>query len=565
MRCPQCFNPHEFFADMAQETLVQQLSAFWTVDTPAIGGLERILLYGALLIACHWSHIARPPIGDSPLQAPELFANTDLDLFFEVRGAIEYLPLSWLRSFGYKGIDRVRRVVYISWVLCILGAFGHIPVVTTSLGVLFLEMIKISCTGVGHRMHLVVYSLVFLSLSNSRRSYSVDNYLSEHFPNYWNIFSPHNSHPIFYSGIATKLCLVASSFTLWAGAVCKIRNGGWRWLDGKTLAWQTISSPFGALPLMKSLFAIPVFACFAAASAIVFEAGSFIIPFPQLIEWRLIWMFMCFTFHLVIYLTMNPNYLPQSITYVPCVLAFSELPKPVFVMADASSDPFGFTCIAFATLIVVVLFGVVVFRIESWPFTCIPMYSYYRGDFLAAVVTRQQNRRDIEEVGVTINQLQHLALEYNTINPRCIGWLDSWVDLRLVSRQADGASRKVKGERRSNSPSRNAEESNSYSLRDFIREGRAQRSLYRLALSKVICETVLWISNCKTKSSTDDNPAVAYLNTVLTVINRRESTKARLVMEKLAGKQLRETKWDMALCYRDVRGTWKIAGSVPYT
>jgi hypothetical protein len=286
-------------------------------------------------------------------------------------------------------------------------------------------------------------------------------------------------------------------------------------------------------------------------------------PFPQFKEWRVIWMFMCFAFHLVIYLTMNPNYLPQSITYVPCVLAFSDLPKPLFVMADASSDTFGFACIAFATIVVVILFFVVMFRIESWPLTCIPMYSYYRGDFLAAV-TRQQNRKEIEEVGVTINQLQHLALEYNTINPRCIGWLDSWVDLRLVARRSDGANSKGNG--RSKSPHRNYKESNSYSLREFIRKGRAQRSLYRLALSKVICETVLWQSTRQTvKSPTEDNPAVAYLNKVLMVINSRESSKAKLVIEKLAGKQLNQTEWDLALCYRDVRGNWEIAGSVTYS
>jgi hypothetical protein len=530
------------------------ISSFWTVDSPALGGVERILLYGALLIVCQYSYLARPPLGDSPLQAPELFDATDLDLFFEFRGLVELIPKTWLRAMKNKGtVFHIRDIVYVSWALCILGAFGHFPVLVTSAGMLFLEMIKISCTGVGHRMHLVVYMLVFLSLSNGRRSYSVDDYLNKNYPDIWpSLFNPHTSHPIFYSGLSTKLGLVASSFTLWVGALTKIRNGGWRWLDGSTLAWQTLSSPFGALPLMKRLFAIPAFATFSAIVAVVFEGGSFIIQFPHFKPWRFIWMLMCFKFHFVIYLTMNPNYLPQSITYIPCILTYSEEQfPPHLVHSNFEKDPFGFVCIAGATTILLALFVVALFQIESWPLTCVPMYSYYRGQYLAAVKA-QDNPAGIESVGITSAQLQDLAYEFRTINPRCIGWLDSWVDVRIVYSSSEEKSTERKGTR-GKSPGRKGgskvalHNSSSYSLREYIRKGRAMRSAYRLALSKVLCQTVLL--NGKTPSDTI-NPAVAFLELLCAKIPRLKADVKKI--DAIKGKEV----LDVALCYRGLDGDW---------
>jgi len=548
------------------------LSQFWTTDTPAIGGPERILLYGTLLLLMHFSHFARPPLGDSPLQAPELFANTDLDLFFEVRGAIEYVPLSWLRTFGYRGIDKVRRVVYVSWLFCVLGIFGHTPVVVTSLGITFLEMIKISCTGVGHRMHLVVYTLVFLSLSNGRRSYSLDEYLFRNFPDYWWPFNPHLSHRIFYSGISTKLILVASSFTLWSGAWLKIANGGWRWLDGSTLAWQTISSPFGAFPLMKTLFSIPAFAAFSSVTAVLFEGLSVVVQLPTCKSLRFIWMLMCFSFHLVIYLTMNPNYLPQSITYIPCVLSWSESSYPAkFVVADATLDPFGFASILFATMFLIVLVGVAIFRVEAWPFTCVPMYSYYRGQFLEDIKKHAKNG-NVENAGISNEELHNLALEYKSINPRCIGWLDAWVDVRLMARSTPTGTRRKRSSSRGKSPSRaqdpptqhEVSDKDSYSLREFIRKGRAQRSLYRLTLSKVICETVLWRIRSGEKSI-KTNPSKIFLELLMSVLIRTTTAEDRKIMELAAAVHCPTAHcWDVALCYRGKLGGWVPVEKVEY-
>lgn len=207
--------------------MIDLLCDFWLNDTPALHGRERILLYSTLLVLSLLSHYARPPLGDSPLQAPELLAKTNVDLFFERRGLVEFVPHAWLRPggiCGHSSLHVLRVATIFAWLCAILGVFGHTPVVLTAVGFFLLEMFKVSCFGVGHRWYLVVYTLFFLCLADARKTYSVDAYLvssgvAPHWP-----FDPSHSHPILSSGLATKLGLVATSFTLWSGALTKARG-----------------------------------------------------------------------------------------------------------------------------------------------------------------------------------------------------------------------------------------------------------------------------------------------------------------------------------------------------
>lgn len=206
---------------------IDALCEFWLNDTPALHGRERILLYSTLLLLSLLSHYARPPLGDSPLQAPELFAKTNVELFFERRGLVEFVPPSWLQPHSgvvsHSSLHALRVVTIAAWLCAILGVFGHTPVVLTAVGFFLLEMIKVSCFGVGHRWYLVVYTLFFLCLADGRKTHSLDAYLvssgiAPHWP-----FDPAHSHPVLSSGLATKLGLVATSFTLWSGALTKVR------------------------------------------------------------------------------------------------------------------------------------------------------------------------------------------------------------------------------------------------------------------------------------------------------------------------------------------------------
>jgi hypothetical protein len=526
---------------------MESLFSFWTADTPALGGIERIMIYTSLLLVSRFSYLVRPPVGDSPLQAPELFARTDVDIFFEQRGLTEWIPLATLKKFGFRGLATVRNVLYVSWILCILGLGGQTPVLAVAFSFAFLELFKVSCNGVGHRWYLPMYFLLCLCLANGRRSYSLDAYLFAKHPA-WTWLDPLSSHPVFYSGLATKLGLVSASYTLWVGALTKLRLGGWRWLDGSTLAWQTLSSPFGGFPFMKRLFRIPAFACLSAIIAVIFEAGSFFVVFPSLKWLRPFWLVVSLKFHLVIWMTMNPNYLPQCLCYILCVLSFSqEQYPPVPILPSFEQDPVGFVCVLAATGYLFVLLATAYFLIESWPLTCIPMYAYYRGHLLPRL-QQETTPEGVHRVGLSRTQMRDLAHEFVTVNPRCIGWLDAWVDVGLVphARICTPAGQPM-------------EESVVCSLTDLLR-ARCARSLYRLTLGQAVCRGIL----SRAAANDPSNPAVAFLTRVRATLQRSDTVQARLCAEEQAARSLPAGPWDLVLCYRGQDGAWVVVGRTLY-
>ena len=201
------------------------------------------------------------------------------------------------------------------------------------------------------------------------------------------------------------------------------------------------------------------------------------------------------------------------------------------------------------------------------------MYSYYRGQFLEDIKKHAKNG-NVENAGITNEELTNLALEYKSINPRCIGWLDAWVDVRLMTRSTTAGTRRKRSSSRGKSPSRapdpptqyEVSDKDSYSLREFIRKGRAQRSLYRLTLSKVICETVLWRMRLRVgEKNIKVNPSKTFLELLLSVLTRTTTTKDRKIMELAAAVHCPTAHgWDVALCYRGTSGGWVPVEKVDY-
>ena len=58
--------------DHSREKSLQHLFHFWLNDTPSLNGLVRILFYTLMLLVSLLSPLARPKLGDSPLQVSSL-------------------------------------------------------------------------------------------------------------------------------------------------------------------------------------------------------------------------------------------------------------------------------------------------------------------------------------------------------------------------------------------------------------------------------------------------------------------------------------------------------------
>lgn len=156
-----------------------------------------------------------------------------------------------------------------------------------------------------------------------------------------------------------------------------------------------LTAPFGAMPIMKRAFTIPAFAALSACIAVAFEAMSVLVVLPSLRQYRPLWLLAALKFHLVIYLTMNPNYLPQSITYLPCVLSLPAAWRvgsvagvggwawvlwecvwqlettisPTDVTPSSQRDTVTVLAVLGASLLTAVLLGVAALGVEWWPLT----------------------------------------------------------------------------------------------------------------------------------------------------------------------------------------------------
>ena len=96
------------------------LQRFWLQDLPPMTGIARIYIYAGLLATALLSKYARPHLGDSPLQAPELFAYT-LPQFFSKEGAMRLLYSPLLVNITV--LTLLRNTTLLAFVACILG-FG---------------------------------------------------------------------------------------------------------------------------------------------------------------------------------------------------------------------------------------------------------------------------------------------------------------------------------------------------------------------------------------------------------------------------------------------------------
>lgn len=420
---------------------------FWLDDLPSLGGVQRVYIYLGLFLTAWLSPHARPHLGDSPLQAPELFAYT-LPKFFSLEGAMKILHSSmWL---NHTTIHLLRMLTVSGFLACILGVGGQLPPVLVGVGMFLMHGVVQGCIGTSHRWYVPVYTCLALMFANGNADLSLDAYFARAYGSAYP-FQPycwtHATSSLLCSGFARKMVLISGISTLFFGAITKMLNGGWAWLDGASLSYYVSSEENGRSVLLKNLMAqYRAISLFLSFGSIGLEAGSIAAVF---LPWtRPLIIVSAAGLHLGIWLTMWPNYFPQTVCYA-LGMSWNFLPG-WSVDAVARSFPVDQSTLAACWAGVAVwlfLSMVALLRIEYWPLTGIPMYSFYRDSSYSYRFLRDASQAQ----GVA---LEHLASGY----PNAIAWSNLWITLRLKNMDpAVLAARRARKEvERSSSPERAA-------------------------------------------------------------------------------------------------------------
>jgi len=385
------------------EPLHSELVAFWLAVEPLSDGW-RIYLYGGLLVLALSSRLHQRPLGDSPLQAPEIVGSCPAPLY-EPAGVFRLLP-RWM--YGSRLLASLRFVVLLTWIASLLGFGGIFATATTGAGLLWLHGALSGALGTNHRWMLPVSVLFVAGFANMRGPFSLDAILSSRMTDYP---FPVSSQAFSSSAIVARLALVAAVLTLFAGGISKLRFGGVRWADGESLRFY-VSATAGASPRLKEWIAGHAF--IPRALAVGTLAIELLAPFALLSStMRMVIFSGALILHAGIWLTMRPNYLPQAWCYALALIPAAHL---------AGTHSLQQILIAYLMTCATAIYATIALQgKEWWPFTSIPMYAFYRGP---AGEWSQATIRDEE-------QAIELSREFISSGlPFPLGWSGAWISVR---------------------------------------------------------------------------------------------------------------------------------------
>jgi hypothetical protein len=270
----------------------------------------------------------KAPNGDSPFSASADYRQTNkhLRLHFAEFFTGESHHVQWLEILEF--------VCLFSWMFILLtsltegrerifaGWARRFVFSTLALSYVFLHGIMAGLNGVSHRFYVAAYCFVSLLLE---ANLGID------------------SHPF--------ICIFAG-YTFFSAGISKMINSGYMWHDGQALC-RYIGGDYRDVDMAN-------FCSTAASASIVFEMVTpfLLLPIFGLLG-RSIFTFSALTFHLVIAMLMFPRYTSQSCAYILLFRTNPNKPKGrnLFVVV---------CCVLLLTM---------VFRIEFWPLTAVPMYS----------------------------------------------------------------------------------------------------------------------------------------------------------------------------------------------
>lgn len=221
--------------------------------------------------------------------------------------------------------------------------------------------------------HVIVYTSIFLFVSRSGDSISVDALVSG---------SKHSHRPSNVYVIPFRVLWLTMALTYFFPGFWKIWNCGLDWIFTDTLIhhvqlkWSSLPSSFPTFDI-SALKPIPTI---AAAFTVWFELSFIFLLLKSKTRW-LAFIGMA-TFHIGIYVVMNINFLPQVFllfsSLILSELAISKTETPTTPSPEESKlDPNTFLlkstfCVIF---LIVAVHGI--FQIKSWPFSVYPTFGYF--------------------------------------------------------------------------------------------------------------------------------------------------------------------------------------------
>ncbi len=383
---------------------------FFICDGAVISDSIRIIIYSYLLLDCFMGKITAPPLGDTPLQAHIILEQTH-PLFWCIHNRFSQL---FLFIHDYKYLKIIVRIAKISWICCIFGFGGVITRMITAIAVFILSttIIGIGKIGVRHRWHVPTWTLLALIFTKFK-TISVDYLITEYIDNRYHV---EPDYITFDSGFSSKFIQCISLYTLFAGAISKLRNSGIYWIHPDTLTFY-LSDPtlndFIVLPkfrndLRRYIIQNPFIITLMSSGSLLIELTSIFGIF--FVSTRVPIVILAVSFHLGILFLLSPNYLPQCI----CYLMIIDVPFTTQLHTTTMNTTYAdILVISIAMMIICGYLISLLFRYEGWPFTSVPMYSFDRRQFTHDYLLDE-------------NQLNNLAKELPLSNGISVGCDDQF-------------------------------------------------------------------------------------------------------------------------------------------
>ncbi len=274
-------------------------------------------------------------------------------------------------------VELLRFPVLAGLVLAMVGLGGRLPQLVAGCGAFVMIGAYLGGTGSGHAWYVAIFAIIVLGLTHRPNAWSLDAVLARRWPRTRLARRPDRS------AFGRQLILLYVVFTLVAGGVAKLVDGGWRWLDGRSIQWYLAEhgAPKGGVgsSLTEWILDHGWLAVAVSTFTIVVELGAVVTLFAP--GTRLLYFaVLAPVFHLGIAVLMLPEFFPQLITYVLLVeWAAVDWRRPFTLRRRTARTAAGSPrwTVAVTVALTAVLAASMLARIEWYPLTNIPMYSSY--------------------------------------------------------------------------------------------------------------------------------------------------------------------------------------------